>query len=440
MKTNKSTYGNNLDYGLNANINTLVNKETISRYLLNGSYAKPGTKHFLKGFKYNNIQSFDVSRMGVSSLDDIEDYLRKNVRKILKKEKKISLLLTSGLDSYLLYLILKSESNGFKSNNQISFLTGRFDSPYDEYEVLKSKNNNIEIDKKCHKITSPIEMIQLLRQAVIASNQPVNGLVASAVFKAISLAIQKNSIPVLGTGETIFFTSSFNFIKEVNQSETRNYSADKTIQTLCDYLTDEGLRLAQKGQQDLIKNDKKIFDYSGELEEFIHNQQFYIDAPRVDYEVSSYCKFFNFKALTPLRDQKLLELFIRLPSNEQHDGNPKTVIRNLIKRIEDSDDYVDGPNLKMTSPQRECLRNSFKDGGFSELVKYYIENSRLSEMNIVDKDKINLAYKKYVNDYDEAFNNNSFRELSSYNIWKFFITEFWLDIIAGNKIDVREFL
>ena len=252
----------------------------------------------------------------------------------IKKRKKISLLLTSGLDSYLLYLILKSESNDFKSDNQISFfLTGRFDSPYDEYEVLKSKNKNIEIDNKCHRINNPTEMIQLLRQAVIASNQPVNGLVASAVFKAISLANQKNSIPILGTGETIFFTSSFNFIKEVNESETRNYSADKTIQTLCDYLTDEGLRLAQKGQEDLIKNDKKIFDYSGELEEFIHNQQFYIDAPRVDYEVASYCKFFNFKALTPLRDQKLLELFIRLPSNEQHDGNPKTVIRNLIKEL-----------------------------------------------------------------------------------------------------------
>ncbi len=440
MKTNKSIYENILDYGLNANIDTLVNKETISRYLLNGSYAKPGTKHFLNGFKYNNIQRFNVPRMGTSSLDEIENHLRKNVREILKKEKKISLLLTSGLDSYLLYLIIKSESNDFKSDNQISFLTGRFDSPYDEHEVLRSKNKNIEINNKCHRIKDPIEMIQLLRQAVIATNQPVNGLVAIAFFKAISLASQIKSIPILGTGETIFFTSSFKFIKEVNESETRSYASDKTILKPCDYLTDEGLKLAQIGQQDLIENNKKIFDYSGELEEFIHDQQFYIDAPRVDYEVSSYCKLFNFKALTPFRDQKLLELFVRLPSNEQHDGNPKTVIRNLIKRIEGSNDYVDGPNLKMNSPQRECLRKNFKDGGFSELVEYYIENSRLSEMNIVEKDKINLAYKKYVNDYDQALNNNSFKALSSYNIWKFFITEFWLDIIAGNKIDMREFL
>ena len=49
MKTNKSTYGNNLDYGLNANINTLVNKETISD-IYSMAICKTRTNTF-KGFK-----------------------------------------------------------------------------------------------------------------------------------------------------------------------------------------------------------------------------------------------------------------------------------------------------------------------------------------------------------------------------------------------------
>ncbi len=440
MNKIRSEYETVLRYGTYANLNEVLNKETISRYLYNGSYAKPGTNHFLNGYSYQKVKKLDISRKGISSLEEIEDQLRKNIRGILKSRINLSLLLTSGLDSYLIYLLLKSETNNFTSESNISLVTGRFDSPYDEYEVLKSKTSNIEIDPTCQNIRDPDEMISLLRQAVTAARQPVNGLVACAVFKAIEIASKKFSSPILGTGETIFFTSSYEFIRQVNKSDTRNYSADKTIQTLGNYLTENGQQLANKGNLNCSEQDEKIFDHSGELEEFIHNQQFFIDAPRVDYEVSSYCEYYNMKAFTPLRDPKILELFLRLPAEDQHDGRPKTPIRNLVERLEGSNNYINGPNLKMTSPQRECLKKGYHDGGFSELMEYFIDNSELVKMDIVNKQKIIEVYDSYKREFDESSEKGNFHNFSSYNIWKFFITEFWIDTVFGNRIQLKDLI
>ena len=86
----------------------------------------------------------------------------------------------------------------------------------------------------------------------------------------------------------------------------------------------------------------------------------------------------------------------------------------------------------MTSPQREYLRLPYKDGGFSELVEYFIEHSSLVELGLVDKAKFQNAYDSYVLAFDEAKRDGSFKELSSYNIWKFFITELWLNEQKGN--------
>ena len=436
MASINSKYNIRLDYKSSANLNETVNKETLARYLYDGSYARPGTKHFLNGYYYQEIEKINPTRNKVATIKDIEDQIRLNIIEILSTNEKVSLLLTSGLDSYLIYLILKSETNNFTTKNEVSFLTGRFLSPYDEYSVLENKRGNIKLDPACNEISGPDEALDLLKASVFACNQPVNGLVAAAVYKAINIAADKKSVPILGTGETIFFTSTYDFIDQVNASTTRNYSADKTIQIPGDFLTEAGLEMAIKGQKNNLDNQHQIFNYENSMEEFIHNQQFWIDAPRVDYEVSSYCNHFNINAFTPLRDPKLLELFLNLPKEMQHDGRPKTVIRNLISSLEGRDDYSDG--LKMTSPQREYLRYSYKDGGFAELVDHFISNSFLIKFDIVDRNKIITSYEDYKRAFDKSILDGNFTSCSSYNIWKFFITELWLHQKNGNEIDIKK--
>ena len=163
-------------------------------------------------------------------------------------------------------------------------------------------------------------------------------------------------------------------------------------------------------------------------------QQFWVDAPRVDFENSSYSRHLSVEAFTPFRDASLVNIFFNLPKDVQHDGRSKTVTRLLISQL-DGREYEDG--LKMTSPQREYLRLPYKDGGFSELVEYFLEHSSLVELGLVDKAKIQNAYDSYVLAFDEAKRDGSFKELSSYNIWKFFITELWLSDKTGHDLTFK---
>ena len=80
---------------------------------------------------------------------------------------------------------------------------------------------------------------------------------------------------------------------------------------------------------------------------------------------------------------------MNLPKEEQHDGRPKTVIRNLISLIEGRDDYTDG--LKMTSPRGVPPDLNIKRVALPELVEYFIENS-LAELGIIDQIKIEHNY------------------------------------------------
>ncbi len=94
----------------------------------------------------------------------------------------------------------------------------------------------------------------------------------------------------------------------------------------------------------------------------------------------------------------------------------------------------------MTSPQREYLRFKFSDGGFAEVVEYFIENSLLNKLGIVDIDKVDQSYRNYIEEFDSCYNNEKFKSFSSYNIWKFFITELWLNLKIENNIDFKKFI
>ena len=60
MHRTSSKYNIKLNFNSNIDLNKIVNKETISRYLYDGSYARPGTKHFLNGYSYQNVDKVNT--------------------------------------------------------------------------------------------------------------------------------------------------------------------------------------------------------------------------------------------------------------------------------------------------------------------------------------------------------------------------------------------
>ena len=178
-----------------------------------------------------------------------------------------------------------------------------------------------------------------------------------------------------------------------------------------------------------------VFEPTTELERFVHSQQFWVKGNRVDYENSSYSRYLSVPAFTPYRDPELLNLFINLPSRLQHDGRPKTVIRKMIKLLSGTD-YPDG--LQMTSPQREFLRMPGEQGGFGSLVDYLIDNSILVELGVVDYAGIKGAYADYIMEYDRVSGTDEFASFTSYDVWKFFSTELWLNWKVGRSLPLED--
>lgn len=429
----RSFYEPKLKYGAVVDLEKTIDFGAVSRYLLTGKYAKPGSNHFLAGRRYSEIERLSIKRDAPSSLDGLLNTLRQRVSSILDEHRRVGLFLTSGHDSYLLYLLFKEQQPSY--DTEINLITGRFQGRYDEAALLKTKNSSIVIHPACAPINSPTEVLALLYRAVSLAEQPVNGLVAASVLKAFEIAEALDSVPILGVGETIFFTSDYEFISKVRDSDTQSYASDKTIQPLATYLTQHGMSLAKADLEQYEYSDPHIFDYRGLMESFIHDQQFLIDAPRVDYEMTALGKNSSFDAITPYRDSKLLEIFLNLPEQDQHDGRAKTPIKKLIARLQPGAENFEG--LSMTSPQREYLRRSHEKGGFAGLMKYFLSDSLLAELGLVNLEYVGEEYADYVREFDRTYGSEQFEVLSSYSIWKFFITEFWLHKLAG--MNLRDF-
>lgn len=429
----RSFYEPKLKYDAVVDLEKTIDLGAVSRYLMTGKYAKPGSNHFLAGRRYNEIERLSIKRGPPSSLDGLLNTLRQRVSSILEEHRRVGLFLTSGHDSYLLYLLFKEQQPEYDA--EINLITGRFKGAYDEAALLKEKNSSIVIHPRCVPISSSAEVLALLYRAIGLAEQPVNGMVAVSVLKAFEIAEELDSVPILGVGETIFFTSDYEFISKVRDSATQSYASDKTIQPLATYLTQRGMSLAKADREQYEYRDPKIFDYRGPMESFIHDQQFMIDAPRVDYEMTALGKNSSFDAITPYRDSKLLEIFLNLPEQDQHDGRAKTPIKKLIARLQPGAEKFEG--LSMTSPQREYLRRSHEKGGFSGLMKYFLGNSMLADLDLINLDSVGKEYADYVNEFDRTFGSGEFKALSSYSLWKFFITEFWLHKLVG--MNLRDF-
>ena len=228
---------------------------------------------------------------------------------------------------------------------------------------------------------------------------------------------------ITGIGEGVFFSTGGDHFLETHDHDVVDdeikhqvFASDKSIQNVGDYLTVDA-SIAASSHFSNIK-EFKVFDYTNLYERFIHRQQFFSDAPKVNWENSSYVNHYNLDMYHPYIDSNLLNTILNLPNELLYDGTSKSAIRRLLELLEGVK-VIDG--IKMTSPQREIIATTYKGRVFD-----LIETSILVNIGLVNKDLIKQEFISYINNFEELQKENKFKKVNSYSIWRFVSTELWL--------------
>ena len=93
----------------NIHLDKILNLDVVACYLKYGLLPPPGNKGFLSGEDISRYEFIDINRNAKSDYEDVLRVLKNTCTQIIKKAKlenrAVVLMLTSGLDSRLLYNI-----------------------------------------------------------------------------------------------------------------------------------------------------------------------------------------------------------------------------------------------------------------------------------------------------------------------------------------------
>ena len=147
-------------------------------------------------------------------------------------------------------------------------------------------------------------------------------------------------------------------------------------------------------------------------------QNFYLKGPKVRNEINNLSKYYEVKIFSPYCAINLQRKVLGLPIGLLFNGKPKSFINEMLKKFEKLEPKQ---GLKMNSPQREFLFEKFECK-----IKKIIKGSILQKLKIVDSKKIQSLYSSLQKEFFTKKNKKSFKNFSSYEIWKFVSTELFL--------------
>jgi asparagine synthetase B (glutamine-hydrolysing) len=417
-------------------LDKILNLDVVACYLKYGLLPPPGNKGFLSGEDISKYELVDINRTAKSDYEDVLHVLKNTCTQIIKKAKlenrAVVLMLTSGLDSRLLYNIFISVAKQENYLDEFYNVTGNisgWDGRYSEADKLKSNWD-------CTPVNHSIVEVDFnnfesdVRDCNMINNRPINGLV-SVVLKQVYKYISQNwlnPMVVTGIGEGVFFsTGGDQFLEKYSdhndEIKHQVYASDTATLGGSDYLTIEGSRAASRHFNNI--KEFKVFEWINLYERFIHRQQFFSDAPKVNWENSSYVNHYNLEMSHPYIDSDLLNTVLNLPSELLYDGTSKSTVRNLVEHLEG---VKASDGIKMTSPQREILAIVYRDR-----VYELIESSILASIGVVKKDLIRLEFSNYIDDFNRLEKENKFDKINSYSVWKFVSAELWVRSILRRR-------
>ena len=146
---------------------------------------------------------------------------------------------------------------------------------------------------------------------------------------------------------------------------------------------------------------------------------YFLIGPKTKFEFDGIFKYFNANYYNPFYEKKILELCL----NYNYKGLTKKINKYIIlKLLEKKENMIINFNLDIDTPQREYIYNFFKNNN------NFIEKSLLVSKNIVSKTKMEKEVLKYFSNFKKKINTKSDKDLNSYSLWKFFVTELFLKI------------
>lgn len=399
-----------------------INLNNLALYLKYGIISFPNLT--IKKEKKKRLKKIKNINFKKNSYDDVYNCLvfliSKQIKRSKKKNEKVILFLSSGVDSRLLYYIVY---NICKNNNYLKnfyVLTGNIKSFNNKYSEFKALKNNFKQKIHKHKVIDIVfknfekEIIESCR----INQKPINGLPAITMKKLFNYCSNhfKKKIVITGIGDSIFFNANNKIINNLKKNKSIQYASDGIVYKPNEFLTKKYDLVSNK----IFKNlkFKKLFKVKSIYHNFILKQCFYLKGPKVKNEVKNLSKYFKVKTFSPFCETRFHEKILGLPNNLLFNGKSKSFVNEMLRSIEGREPKQ---GLMMNSPQREYLFEKYKNN-----VIKTIKNSNLQKLNVVESKKILASYIKLQKKYYRDKYKKSFKNFSSYEIWKFISTEFFL--------------
>jgi len=404
-----------------------INLNLLCLYLKYGYISIPPNKTIDKKKNLNSwIKKFNNEHY--LSIHDLlrflDNYFYKFVKKQINKKKKICLLLSSGSDSRLIYnLLLK---NVLKLNYRKNFfcITGYYrgyKDKYNELNLLEKKwiskpLNHIKVSISNKNFLSNIKKLNLI------NHQPINGYPVNTIYhvckKLVKKFTPKKVVAVAGINDPIFFNSTLKQYHLSNIKKIFNIAGDKTLFDNDIFLNDYFNNLAVKEFKKI--KIKKYFKIKNQYHKYINKMAFYFRSPKTAAEFINIFEHFKLEFFAPFIDKTVITKILSLKKKDLHDGkNPKTAVIKMNKILNTKQKNYQG--ILMQTPQRELVYKNYKS------IIQLIENSLLVKYGIVNKKIILRNFNNYINKYNNCINNeNKFKKVNSYEIWKFISSELFL--------------
>ena len=400
-----------------------INLKYISLYLRYGIISFPNF-NILKKEKKKKIKVIKNIKLNKSSYDDVFNCLLNlidnQIKKSKKKKEKIILFLSSGVDSRLLYHIIYDLCKTNKYLYNFYSITGNikdYKNRYSEYSILKKNLKKKIHNHKVIDIDYKNFNYEILESCKI-NKKPINGLPIVTMKKLFYYCSKnfKKKVIITGIGDPIFFNADDKTIKNLKKSKSIQYSSDGTVYKYNNFLSKKYNSISEKIFKSL--QFKKIFRTKNIYHDFIMRQNFYLKGPKVRNEINNLSKYYKVKIFSPFCVVNLQRKILGLPIKLLFNGKPKSFINEMLKKFEGLEP---AQGLKMNSPQREFIFEKYEQ----DVIKI-IKNSKLEKLKIIDIKKVFNLFFNHQKIFFKKKNKKSFKNFSSYEIWKFISTELFI--------------
>tara|TARA_Y100000389_G_scaffold3743_1_gene3595 strand:- start:29689 stop:31557 length:1869 start_codon:yes stop_codon:yes gene_type:complete len=441
-KENKKIWHNYLINGI-----TDETEETFFqkvKQLLPGHYGLLNSRNQLKIFEWYNLKKkikLNKDSKNKNIKKKILSRLKDSIKKCSRADVPISVSLSGGLDSAILFSI--HAKNNFARNKPKSFSVS-FGKDFSEKKYIDLTTNKFKAHTN-HINFSINDWIKSINPSIWHLESPSGGLITCALSK-IYHHINKSGYKVVqdATGLDEIFggyeyhhllylnklknNSNKNFLNEMkNFCENWNYKPPKALEkitkltnkipkTIDSYNLINNSLYNEKFVKKYHNNNKEILDLKKSFVHFIQNSKI----PRNNRLKDRLSMAFGLELRLPFLENDLVEYGLSLQDYMYFiNGRSKSILRESVKGILDNKVRL-AKKFSIQSPQNIWFKNKF----FVEFFDEIINSESFKSREIYNVKKVKKVWKNFL---------NSKKNNTSFHLWQIINYEIWNRIFIDNN-------